>query len=174
MTIRNPPHKDNTVACENAAVFIEPTSTVAGQNGTEAQQGGEPLHRQEKKKCLLSLLAGWKWCLLLSFDYGCRYRFIKAKTPSDLNCEHAGWVFYSEGIVSATAFHKKQLWRAPRKVLIAKVWLTSQKEAKARRGALFTKLQRTQNYAYSIYTEREQAAERERVFNWGFIHLSCH
>lgn len=27
MTIRNPPHKDNRLACENAAVFIKPAHT---------------------------------------------------------------------------------------------------------------------------------------------------
>lgn len=48
------------------------------------------------------------------------------------------------------------------KVWIVKVWFSSPKGIKkARQGPLFNKLQRTQNYAYSIH--RESAAERQSL-----------
>lgn len=80
--------------------------------------------------------------------------------------------FYSECSFALAGFQQKQLRGDMRKSWLWRFDLAGRETEKASLGPHSNKLQRTQNYAYSI--QRESAAVRERVFNWGFIHLSCH
>ena len=65
MTIRNLPHKDNSVAYENAAVFIKPTHTHTENKllpglGQDRGAAGRRAATLTGGKCLLSVLTGQK------------------------------------------------------------------------------------------------------------------
>lgn len=131
-------------------------STVTGQDRREEQQGAG------RRLCIVT--ACWAEIMLIVE----RWWWILLSVHEDVHEQLKSFIgFYSKGSHPVTCFHKKQLWRD-----IRKSWFEPEEEKKARQCPQFTKLQRTQNYAYSIH--RESAVERERVFNWGFIHLSCH